>query len=679
MPFAKRAVFIAAALAVALASSAFAQSPGGRAGNAAAISPAQTLPPVPPRLARPKLLYFMNHPAEWQKFMSQRPRIYAGPPKARPAASPWQAVAASAPESGLSNPLLLTDGTVLVHVACSQHWYKLTPDINGSYVNGSWSQIAQLPSGYAPLYFASAVLPDGRVIINGGEYNINCNAGAWTTLGAIYNPLANTWAPVSPPSGWATIGDAQSVVLANGTYMLASCCDSPPKAALLNASNLAWTPTGSGKFDVYDEEGWTLLPDATVLTADGYVFTGTCGRNTERYNRATGAWTSAGASPVQLADCSGADENGQPSYEVGPLVLRANGTVVAFSGVATGAVAGTAIFSTSALTWAAGPNLPAVNGQNYDLADAPAAWLPNGNILFAASPGLFSPPTHFFEFSTANTIAQAADTPNAAGEPSYIVNLLVLPTGQVLQTDFSSTAEIYTPSGSPNPAWAPVITSVPSTLVPGQTYQLAGRQLNGLTQGAAYGDDAQSATNFPLVRITNNATGHVFYARTSGFSNLSVAPNASSTANFTVPAGIELGASTLVAVANGIPSAPANVTISANTVGSLLVTPSLNISASGTQYGPFKPAAFQYQLSATAGSLAYSITLPSWLRALPASGTVTTLPTTVTVSYSNNSINLTPGTYAGNISFTNTTNGQGNTSLSAVLTVSPLVWGFGGH
>jgi hypothetical protein len=77
--------------------------------------------------------------------------------------------------------------------------------------------------------------------------------------------------------------------------------------------------------------------------------------------------------------------------------LRADGTVVFFSGVVTGAVAGTAIFNTSNLTWGTGSNLPTINGQNYGLADAPAAWLPSGNILFDASPGVFNPPTHFFE------------------------------------------------------------------------------------------------------------------------------------------------------------------------------------------------------------------------------------------------------------------------------------------
>src|SRR5271166_4822854 len=34
-------------------------------------------------------------------------------------------------------PFLLTDGTVLVQGNQGQDWWKLTPDINGSYVNGA--------------------------------------------------------------------------------------------------------------------------------------------------------------------------------------------------------------------------------------------------------------------------------------------------------------------------------------------------------------------------------------------------------------------------------------------------------------------------------------------------------------------------------------------------------------
>ena len=47
-------------------------------------------------------------------------------------------------------------------------WYKLTPDNTGSYVNGTWTKMASLPTGYRPYAFASAVLADGRLVIVGG-------------------------------------------------------------------------------------------------------------------------------------------------------------------------------------------------------------------------------------------------------------------------------------------------------------------------------------------------------------------------------------------------------------------------------------------------------------------------------------------------------------------------------
>ena len=66
-------------------------------------------------------------------------------------------------------------------------------------------------------------------------------------------------------------------------------------------------------------------------------------------------------------------------------------------------------------------------------------------------------------------------------------------------------------------------TSAPATLAAGGSYNLSGKQLNGLTEGAAYGDDYQDATNYPLVRITSTVTGAVSYACTSGMTKMSVA------------------------------------------------------------------------------------------------------------------------------------------------------------
>src|SRR6058998_1552002 len=358
--------------------------------------------------------------------------------------------------------LLLTDGTVIMHsepncLTCTttdySSWYKLTPDSSGSYVNGTWTQIASLPSGYAPLYFGSAVLPDGRVVVEGGEYNCatgSCNA-VWTNQGAIYDPLKNTWAPVQPPNGWTTIGDAQSVILPNGTYMQATCCTK--QQALFNPTNLTWTSIGTGKFDINDEEGWNLLPNGKVLTTDAYVFQyDATGTNSEIYDPATATWTSAGSTIAQLWDsCGGADA---ASYEVGPAVLRPDGMVFATGGNTCGP-GHTSIYNSRAGTWTAGPDFPGA----YNADDAPAALEPNGNVLVFASPSRFYPPAgQFFEYDGAS-LAATSTPPSALLDASYVGHLLVLPTGQILFTDFSTDVEVYTPAGTYDAKWAPTISS----------------------------------------------------------------------------------------------------------------------------------------------------------------------------------------------------------------------------
>jgi hypothetical protein len=70
------------------------------------------------------------------------------------------------------------------------------------------------------------------------------------------------------------------------------------------------------------------------------------------------------------------------------------------------------------------------------------------------------------------------------------------------------------------------------------------------------------ATNYPLVRITNTATGNVVYCKTHNHSTMAVATGAEKVFTyFDIPATIGLGASTLEVVANGIPSNPVNVTL----------------------------------------------------------------------------------------------------------------------
>jgi hypothetical protein len=660
----------------------------------AKAQPAGSQPQVP--ISRSTWLQHQGDPAALQSLSANLPALAAepGPSHGAPLADPpaggtWSNLANSLGFNA-SNPLLLTDGTVIVHRTDTRDWWKLTPDSSGSYINGTWSQIASMQSGYGPKFHASAVLPDGRVIVEGGEYNLGGSA-SWTNQGSIYDPVANTWTAVSPPSGWTSIGDAQSTLLANGTFFLADCCST--KTALFNPNNCcsssAWTSTGTSKADWNDEESWSLLPDGTVLTTDAYVSSGTCGTNTERYNSGTGAWSSAGNVPAQLSDCNTTNTEGgaSPSYEIGPQIMMYNGKLISFGGT-TANVAHTALYTTSSNTWAAGPDLPSTcnaGSTPCTLADAPAVLLPNGNVLFVASHGKFHNPAKFFEYDpTGNSYAAVSGTSDAASITSFYVNFLILPNGQIFACEtYTATIQIYTPSGSPVSAAKPAITSVSSTLDAGTTYTLTGTQLSGLSQGANYGDDQQASTNYPIVRVTNNATGHVFYGKTWNFSTVSINPGTSATASFKLGSNTETGASTFVVIANGIASNPTSVTVT-NTGGQLAVAgpigqPSLDVyGPPGGPFWPFDPAvpgfgAPRLSLQNTgSGSISYSVSTPAWLAAEPSSGTLSAgASISVSLNAGPNVLAYGNGNYSSTVSVTNTTNGTGNTSYAAALTVEP--------
>ena len=482
------------------------------------------------------------------------PLTVARPPtlvEKMPATSLWTRTVNNPPVN-LGTILLLTDGTVIAHEendqnnnVATRNWYKLTPDINGSYINGTWSSIAPLPVGYGPLFFGSAVLPDGRVVVEGGEYNQY--GGGFTRLGAIYDPVANTWTSVTAPTGWNAIGDASTVVLNSGQLMLANTTTA--QAALFNPLTLTWTATGSGKFDINDEEGWTLLPNGKVLTVDAYVqHYQSNGLNYELYDPSTGTWSVAGTTPVQLWD-SAANCGGQSraSYEVGPALLLPNGTVFA-TGANSCGPGHTAIYDTNSGTWTAGPDFPG----NLDIADGPAALEPNGKMLMMTSPLIFNSGSIFFEWD-GSSLTQVAGPPNAPHVSSFQGHLLVLPSGQIMYTDYTNDVEIFTPTPG-NYNWVPSAYLHSLAITRGNTYVMVGTKLNGLSQATAYGDDLQNATNYPIVRLTNVATGHVFYCRTHGHSTMAVGFTGPVKTQLDIPANMETGQSYLEVVANGIPS-----------------------------------------------------------------------------------------------------------------------------
>ena len=104
----------------------------------------------------------------------------------------------------------------------------------------------------------------------------------------------------------------------------------------------------------------------------------------------------------------------------------------------------------------------------------------------------------------------------------------------------------------------------------------------------------------------------------------------------------------------------------------LEVTPATDVASSGNQGGPFSPSSLQYHLSASSGSINFTITnIPTWLDVSSKSGTVDAFGSTITFTVNSSANLLTPGIYSPlPIAFTNATNGHGNTTRAATLTVN---------
>jgi hypothetical protein len=447
------------------------------------------------------------------------------------------------PAFGVGTMLLLTDGTVLALESGGKQAWRLAPDEHGDYGNGSWVGLASM--AHTRLYFASAVLADGRVFVAGGEYS---DAGSDTADCTLYDPVLNTWSALSAPAGWSRVGDAPCCVLPNGHVLLGSIASSA--TAIFDPATDAFT-AAAAKDDPSSEETWTLLPDETVMSVE-------CSNHprSEKYLIAADRWVSAGDLPVELVQAS--------SIEIGPAIVLPDGRLFAI-----GATGNTALYTPPPVasdpgSWEAGPTFPNdANGKPLEAKDAPACLLPNGNVLCSVAPaaegGVFPSGTRFFEYD-GSALTEVSAPGNASG-PAYAGRMLLLPSGQVLYASGSANVELYTPDGAPSEDWRPEITDCPRHVRQKQTHTLRGRLLNGLSQACSYGDDATMATNYPIVRI-HTASGKVVYCRTFYHSTMGIATGQQiHSTHFKVPFGIESGAAELCVIANGIASECVPITV----------------------------------------------------------------------------------------------------------------------
>lgn len=490
----------------------------------------------------------------------------------RPAAAggTW-AQLASAPPVGVNNCMLLSDGTVLGMNGAGQ-CVQLTPDSHGSYINGTWSTLAMMNN--SRLFFSSQLLTNGSLWVAGGEDGSGGNSAE------LYTPLNNVWTLIPPPaSGYPDFSDSISEILPNGNPLVCPVYTST-SCLIYNVGLNSWQTAASCRAS-QDEADWVKLPSDNIVTIDAFS------QNSEHYIPSQNTWVVDGSLPVSLFDSS--------LGELGSGHLLPNGEVFYI-----GSTTNTAIYTpgatvTSAGSWVAGPTIP----DGLGAPDAPAAMMVNGKILCCLGPSAtYNGPSSFYEYDyTVNAFMQVS----APGGGSTLNNtapfgtsMIDLPDGTVLFMDGQNTGTlyVYTPDGTPLAAGQPVINSIAENA--DGSYQLSGTGLNGISEGAAYGDDEQMSGNYPLVRLTNNLSGNVYYARTYNWNSTSVQTGSRVvTTDFTLPQNLPAGTYSLVVTAVGNASAPQTFTyappsvptgISAASGSNAFVNLQWNMSAGATTY-----------------------------------------------------------------------------------------------
>ncbi len=512
---------------------------------------------------------------------------------------------------GAQQLLLLPSGAVMVaggSDSASANWYSLVPDSSGNYYDGTFNTLQ--PMNVPRLFYTSDVLPNGDVLVLGGEYSGPSTLQTATPTGEIYNPTTNSWQLITPcpqtyapstviaasevgntvtmttnsivnspfklavgasvvTSGFApnalngtftvtaastfantttfsftdpnafnatpttfgsaaqgVFGDDPSEVLSNGTVLAGALGYNT--TYIYNPATTLWsTTTGSKQLnDRSDEETWVKLPplpgqtDGDILSYNVYASQPAGPGSAQIYNPATQTWSLTGPVPVYLSDSGN---------ELGPAFLLPNGNVFQI-----GANNNTAIYNPTTNSWVAGPTFTA----GFGAADAPGVELPDGEVLFAANIPNQNTPSEIFDYNPYDPTEGPNGTITQVTLPSALAQtltnntnstdsdyMLALPNGNVLFSDSTRILWEYNPNVTPLASSAPTITGITqlSQGSPGNPASVVfeGTQLNGISEGANYGDDAEMASNYPLLQIHEGNT--IQYFTTSNWSSTDVA------------------------------------------------------------------------------------------------------------------------------------------------------------
>jgi hypothetical protein len=395
-----------------------------------------------------------------------------------------------------------------------------------------------------------AMLPNGQVLTYDLDPSIEQNTG----FAEKYTPATGVWTGISPADGTArgTLPVLSSIPLGFELGPIIRLQDgrifvigANQHTALYTPWTNTWAPgpdmianlTGPGGTIPNALFGADDAPAAILPSGDVYLI-GDSGPNPVSLNSST----TAGSSSVTVPTTAG---------------LQSTWSVAQADGTSSAIPPSTVIFSVDSPTsftlgtFDASGNLVPVNATTTQA---------NLGLVLG---GIFSSPAQLFKFDPrAGTMRSIAGPKGSllSSEGAYVTRMLVLPTGQLMLSDSSNQLYVYTPDQASAPVpLRPAIFNVDYT--GGGVFKLTGVQLNGQSEGAAYGDDDQMNENFPIVRLEDPSSGKVYYCRTTNWSSVSVGFAGPETVDFTLNSAVRPGSYKLTVVGAGIASQSVRVQI----------------------------------------------------------------------------------------------------------------------
>ncbi|MGQ0644390.1 MAG: kelch repeat-containing protein [Elusimicrobiota bacterium] len=334
-------------------------------------------------------------------------------------------------------------------------------------IDPTWRTAGAGTMGTARIQPTATVLPNGKVLLVGGDFSIS--------TAELYDPTAGTWSTTASMSTARIFHTAS--LLANGKVLVTGGTDgsvSLSTAELYDPGSQTWSATGSLSSGRTIHAA-VLLTDKRVLAAGGEQGTTTLS-TAEIYDPATGIWSVANAM--------------SSARRRHTVTLLSSGKVLATGGQpdSSSPLSTSELYDPSAGTWTATGSLSTSRREHT------ATLLPNGKVLAAGGEGNAAT-----SLSTAELYDPSAGTWSATGAMSTARRLhsaTLLPDGTLLVaagqgfTTYYSTAERYDPSAGTWSAAGSISTArsmSPATLLPnGKVLLAAGSNGGALSTSEVY-------------------------------------------------------------------------------------------------------------------------------------------------------------------------------------------------